>query len=108
MKKDVIQCLSSEIYGLPADKVALLYASFMKTFRTCAERLKELSDGKDFLAIRDVTHSITGFSQNAGAMDLAVINTRLNNAAKEENSEACATAIEEILKLFQAYDEESK
>ena len=94
-----------ETFGLATDEEsAEMTASFMRTFRTCVERLREQESIPDFAAVRDVTHDMSGFAANSGAYDLADLTLVLNTCAKAEHAEATAAAIRRILALYDAYD----
>lgn len=94
----------AEAYGVTdANELASMMDCFMRTFSSCAERLRALEAAPDFGAVRDVTHDLRGFADNSGAMDLADANLVLNTCAKAENATATAAAIRRLLALYASY-----
>lgn len=78
-------------------------AAFMRTFGSCAERLRAQEHEPDFAAVRDVTHDMNGFASNSGADDLADLTLVLNTCAKAGSAAATSAAIRRVLALYDAY-----
>ena len=94
-----------EAFALETDEeVAKMEESFMRTFRTCVDRLREQEGQPDFAVVRDVTHDMCGFAANSGANDLADLTLVLNTCAKANHAEATSAAIRRILALYDTYD----
>ena len=101
MKEDVYRFFLEDL-GLGHDDAEPLYESFLESF---AETVAELRDARadDEAALRRITHSIIGFSQNVGAGDLLEAARRLNAAAKAGDAEACTKGAADIVALYEAY-----
>lgn len=108
MKQDIVRHLR-ETFPVPLsdDDLAALLADFMASFSACADSLRSLPSPTDFLAIRRVTHTLKGFSENVGATDLSSLATALNTAAKATDSSVCSVYIAEILALYERYLQEA-
>ncbi len=105
MKKEVLLHLK-EMLGLEDAELAEFYDAFMSSFGECADALRNLASPAEFMEIRRVTHTLFGFSQNVGAFDLFEKATTLNTSAKAEDAAGCATGIDAVLKLYEAYQAE--
>ena len=93
-----------QAFGLDSDKdVEAMVASFMRTFENCVNLLRDQVEMPDFVAVRDVTHKLSGFAANAGALDLADLTLVLNTCAKAGHPEATSAAIRRILALYEMY-----
>ena len=101
MKKDVLDFLRDEL-GLEPDEVGPLYESFMDSFVEIANELRSMSRD-DVPGLRRVTHSIIGFSQNVGAIDLYEAAKELNAAAKSDDLDARDAGMAKIAALYDAY-----
>ena len=88
---------------LTDEEVHDILSTFMDSFTECADELRGLSDGTDFISIRRITHSLKGFAANVGAHDLHALALTLNAAAHAADSAACAGHIREILLLHARY-----
>lgn len=107
MKQDIVRHLRETFpVQLSDEDLAALLADFMASFSACADALRSLPSPTDFLAIRRVTHTIKGFSENVGANDLSTLSSALNAAAKATDSALCAVYIAEILALHGRYLQE--
>ncbi len=106
MKKDVIDYLVTAM-GLTMEDTPELYESFIGSFADCVGDLRAMPDYTDFMAIRRVTHTLIGFSQNVGAQDLFEAARALNLCAKAEDSDGCARAAQAIFDLYAAYRAEN-
>ena len=106
MKKDVINYLVDSL-GLSGDELPEFYDTFIASFDECAQELSGLTSFTDFMGIRRITHTLIGFSQNVGAMDLFEAARTLNAAAKAEDPPACEAATRALLQLHAAYKAEN-
>lgn len=88
---------------LTDEEVQEILTAFMASFSGCADELRSLADGTDFIAIRRVTHALKGFSSNVGAHDLNSLALALNAAAHAGDSVACSSHIRDILALYARY-----
>lgn len=101
MKKDVYEFFLNDL-GLGMEDADPLYQTFLESFGEIASELRQTRPD-DEMALRRITHSIIGFSQNVGANDLFEAAMRLNAAAKAGDVPACSSGAEEILALYDAY-----
>ena len=93
-----------QAFGLETEtEIADMTASFMRTFKNCVNLLRDQEEEPDFEAVRDVTHKLSGFAANAGALDLADLTLVLNTCAKACHPEATSAAIRRILALYEMY-----
>lgn len=106
MKQDVITFLVESL-GLSKDELPEFYDTFMTSFDECAQELSGITSFTDFMGIRRITHTLIGFSQNVGAMDLFESARTLNAAAKAEDPSACEAATRALLGLYAAYKAEA-
>lgn len=93
-----------EVLGLSEEEVPALYDTFVHTLRDCLEQLRA-ADGPepDYLAIRRATHTLMGFSRNAGASDIGDAAQALNAAAHAADPAACSLGIKDIADLCNKY-----
>jgi hypothetical protein len=104
MKQDVLNFLATEL-GLGPDDTQSLYDSFMSSFgELVADLRKAASD--DEMELRRITHSIIGFSQNVGALDLFEEAKTLNACAKAKDVPGAAAGAARIIALYEAYTRE--
>lgn len=101
---DMVRVHCRETFGLAnEEELSSMMASFMRTFETCVERLRDEEASPDFAVVRDVTHDLRGFAENSGARDLADMNLVLNTCAKAEDAAATSAAIRRMLALYDSY-----
>lgn len=105
MKAEIVAHLKSA-FGLSDAEVPEFLDSFIDSFRPCAEELRGMRDAPAETGIRRVTHTLYGFSQNIGAMDLYEAAVRLNTAAKAQDEAGCKAGIDEVLDLYEKYKAE--
>ena len=93
-----------EVLGLSEEEVPALYDTFVRTLRECLDQLRA-ADGPepDYLAIRRATHTLMGFSRNAGASDIGDAAQALNAAAHAADPTACSFGIHDIAELCANY-----
>ena len=104
MKADLERALRDTLpVPLSDEEVHEILSTFMDSFTECADQLRGLTDGTDFLSIRRITHALKGFASNVGAHDLNALAVTLNAAAHAADSAACAGHIREILLLHARY-----
>ena len=104
MKADLERALRDTLpVPLSDEEVHEILSTFMDSFTECANQLRGLTDGTDFLAIRRITHALKGFSSNVGAHDLNALALALNAAAHAADPAACASHIRDILELHARY-----
>ena len=101
MKQDVFDFFRNDL-GLGEEDAMPLYESFMESFRETADELRVASPG-DETTLRRITHSIIGFSQNVGALDLFESAKTLNAAAKAGDVQGGRDGIARILALYDEY-----
>ena len=91
--------------GVGPEEIPALYATFLRTFGECVERLRAAAGAPDYFAIRGATHALMGFARNVGAADLGDAALALNAAAHAADPRACALGVREIGELYQRYQE---
>lgn len=109
MKKDIVEHLKL-ILDLSEDECGEYVEAFIQSFDDCCEQLKPLHGDDallDYGQLRIITHTLIGFSDNMGAMDLLSLARSLNTAAKAADDPTCRREIDAILKLQQAYHDEA-
>jgi|GEM_PF-2346295 hypothetical protein len=107
MKKDIIEHLKV-ILDLREEECGEYLEAFAQSFDECCLQLEPLRQGElDYGRLRVVTHTLIGFSENMGAMDLLALSKSLNAAAKEPDEAACRRDIERIFALRRAYQDEA-
>ena len=74
--------------------------TFMDTFSECIDTLKALDTPPDCQVIRNITHKIYGFAQSTGAPELNDCALLLNAAAKQNDADACAAGIRQMIALY--------
>lgn len=102
MKKEMIEHLQQTL-ELSAEEAQEFLGDFFISLDECCQTLRELQAGSDFSGIRRVTHTLLGFCENMGAIDLADASRVLNSSAKAADVAACQQGIVEILVLADAY-----
>ena len=102
MKADIAAHLK-ELLELEDDEIKEFYDAFIKEFdKSCADLQKEGVDS-DFQKLRIITHTMFGYCENMGAMDIFALAKELNAAAKAADTPACQAAIRKILEMHEAY-----
>ena len=102
MKADIAAHLK-ELLELEDDEIKEFYDAFIKEFdKSCAE-LREDGIDSDFQKLRIITHTMFGYCENMGAMDLFALAKELNAAAKAGDVPACRESIQKIFKMYEAY-----
>lgn len=91
------------MFDLSDEEVEEYFSDFSASLNECCEKLRELEKNVSFPAVRVVTHTLVGFCDNMGAIDVADKARELNTAAKAENVESCKVHIREILALHELY-----
>lgn len=105
MKADVVKHLT-EVLGLEKEELPEFIDAFMTSFGDCINQLAAIPSADDFMAIRRVTHTLFGFSQNVGAFDLYERAVTLNTSAKALDVNACKAGIAALNDLYAAYQAE--
>lgn len=107
MKKDIVDYLQAAL-ELPREECTEYIDAFMASFDDCCAQLEDQYPDKiDFAQLRVITHTMIGFSENMGAMDLLAITKELNTAAKAGDIATCTVEIKKILELQQLYQTET-
>ena len=102
MKSDIAAHLK-ELLDLEDDEIQEFYDAFIKEFdKSCAD-LQEPGVDSDFQKLRIITHTMFGYCENMGAMDIFALAKELNAAAKAADTPACRESIQKILKMHEAY-----
>ena len=102
MKADISAHLK-ELLELEDDEIQEFYDAFIKEFDKSCEELREEGVDSDFQKIRIITHTMFGYCENMGAMDLFALAKELNAAAKAEDVPTCQAAIQKIFRMHEAY-----
>ena len=106
MKSDIAAHLK-ELLDLEDDEIQEFYDAFIKEFdKSCAD-LQEPGVDADFQKLRIITHTMFGYCENMGAMDLFALAKELNTAAKAGDVSSCQESIQKIFKMHEAYLAES-
>ena len=95
MKADISAHLK-ELLELEDDEIQEFYEAFIKEFDKSCIDLQEPGVDSDFQKLRIITHTMFGYCENMGAMDLFALAKELNAAAKAEDVPTCQTSIQKI------------
>ena len=102
MKADIAAHLK-ELLELEDDEIKEFYDAFIKEFDKSCVDLQEPGVDSDFQKLRIITHTMFGYCENMGAMDLFSLAKELNAAAKAADTPACRESIQKIFKMHEAY-----
>ena len=102
MKADIAAHLK-ELLELEDDEIQEFYEAFIKEFDKSCVDLQEPGDDSDFQKLRIITHTMFGYCENMGAMDLFALAKELNAAAKAEDVPTCQASIQKIFRMHEAY-----
>ena len=102
MKADIAAHLK-ELLELEDDEIKEFYEAFIKEFDKSCIDLQEPGVDSDFQKLRIITHTMFGYCENMGAMDLFALAKELNAAAKAEEVPTCQASIQKIFKMHEAY-----
>ena len=102
MKADISAHLK-ELLELEDDEIQEFYEAFIKEFDKSCIDLQEPGVDSDFQKLRIITHTMFGYSENMGAMDLFALAKELNAAAKAEDVPTCQASIQKIFQMHEAY-----
>ena len=102
MKADIAAHLK-ELLELEDDEIKEFYDAFIKEFDKSCVDLQEPGVDSDFQKLRIITHTMFGYCENMGAMDLFALAKELNAAAKAEDVPTCQAAIQKIFRMHEAY-----
>ena len=102
MKADIAAHLK-ELLELEDDEIQEFYDAFIKEFDKSCTELREDGVDSDYQKLRIITHSMFGYCENMGAMDLFALAKELNAAAKAADTPACQASIQKIFKMHEAY-----
>jgi len=102
MKADIAAHLK-ELLELEDDEIKEFYEAFIKEFDKSCIDLQEPGVDSDFQKLRIITHTMFGYCENMGAMDLFALAKELNAAAKAEDVPTCQASIQKIFKMHEAY-----
>ena len=102
MKADIAAHLK-ELLELEDDEINEFYDAFIKEFDKSCVDLQEPGVDSDFQKLRIITHTMFGYCENMGAMDLFALAKELNAAAKAEDVPTCQTSIQKIFRMHEAY-----
>ena len=106
MKADIAAHLK-ELLELEDEEIQEFYEAFIKEFDKSCEDLQEQGIESDFQKLRIITHTMFGYCENMGAMDLFALAKELNAAAKAEDVPACQASIQKVFRMHEAYLAES-
>ena len=102
MKADIAAHLK-ELLELEDDEIREFYDAFIKEFDKSCTELQEDGVDADFQKLRIITHTMFGYCENMGAMDLFALAKELNAAAKAADTPACRESIQKIFRMHEAY-----
>ena len=102
MKADIAAHLK-ELLELEDEEIKEFYEAFIKEFDKSCVDLQEEGVDSDFQKLRIITHTMFGYCENMGAMDLFALAKELNAAAKAEDVPTCQAAIQKIFRMHEAY-----
>ena len=102
MKADIAAHLK-ELLELEDDEIKEFYDAFIKEFDKSCVDLQEPGIDSDFQKLRIITHTMFGYCENMGAMDLFALAKELNAAAKAEDVPTCQASIQKIFRMHEAY-----
>lgn len=96
-----------EMLELSDEEIQEFMTVFLQSLDDCCKELISLRVSLDCMGLRRVTHTLIGFTENMGAMDVMTASRALNAAAKAADAPACIREIDHILSLQKAYHEEA-
>ena len=102
MKADIAAHLK-ELLELEDDEIKEFYDAFIKEFDKSCVDLQEPGVDSDFQKLRIITHTMIGYCENMGAIDLFSLEKELNAAAKAEDVPTCQASIQKIFQMHEAY-----
>ena len=102
MKADIAAHLK-ELLELEDDEIQEFYDAFIKEFDKSCNDLQEEGVDSDYQKLRIITHTMFGYCENMGAMDLFALAKELNAAAKAADTPACQASIQKIFRMHEAY-----
>ncbi len=102
MKADIAAHLK-ELLELEDDEIQEFYDAFIKEFDKSCTELQEEGVDSDYQKLRIITHTMFGYCENTGAMDLFALAKELNAAAKAADTPACQASIRKIFRMHEAY-----
>lgn len=102
MKADIAAHLK-ELLELEDDEIQEFYDAFIKEFDKSCTELREEGVDSDYQKLRIITHTMFGYCENMGAMDLFALAKELNAAAKAADTPACQASIQKIFRMHEAY-----
>ena len=102
MKADISAHLK-ELLELEDDEIQEFYDAFIKEFDKSCTELQEEGVDADYQKLRIITHTMFGYCENMGAMDLFALAKELNAAAKAADTPACQASIPKIFRMHEAY-----
>ena len=102
MKADIAAHLK-DLLELEDDEIKEFYDAFIKEFDKSCVDLQEPGVDSDFQKLRIITHTMFGYCENMGAMDLFALAKELNAAAKAEDVPTCQASIRKIFQMHEAY-----
>ena len=102
MKSDIAAHLK-EMLELEDAEIQEFYDAFITEFNKSCTELQENGVDSDFQKLRIITHTMFGYCENMGAMDIFALAKELNAAAKAADVPACQEAIRKIFKMHEAY-----
>ena len=102
MKADIAAHLK-ELLELEDDEIQEFYDAFIKEFDKSCTELQEEGVDSDYQKLRIITHTMFGYCENMGAMDLFALAKELNAAAKAADTPACRASIQKIFQMHDAY-----
>ena len=102
MKADISAHLK-ELLELEDDEIQEFYDAFIKEFDKSCTELQEDGVDSDYQKLRIITHTMFGYCENMGAMDLFVLAKEINAAAKAADTPACQASIQKIFRMHEAY-----
>ena len=106
MKADIAAHLK-ELLELEDDEIQEFYDAFIREFDKSCTELQEDGVDSDYQKLRIITHTMFGYCENMGAMDLFALAKELNAAAKAADTPACQASIQKIFRMHDAYLAES-
>jgi len=104
MKQKIIDYLKATL-GLTDVEATDFLKDFFESFDQCCAQLQiQLSPAEpDYGILRFVAHTLTGFCDNMGAVDISLLARELSAAAKQCDAQDCKAKIAKILQLNQNY-----
>ena len=92
-----------ELLELEDDEIQEFYDALIKEFDKSCTELQEEGVDADFQKLRIITHTMFGYCENMGAMDIFALAKELNTAAKAEDVPTCQESIRKIFRMHEAY-----